>query len=137
MLCFFGPETCGILVPQPGIKPSPSALEGNVLTTGPRGKSLIFLIRTLVPLAQGPPLGPHFTLISPLKIHLQIQGLPRWLGGKESACQCRRCRFDSWVRNITWRRKWQTAPVFLPGESHGQRSLAGYSPWGRKKSKMT
>ena len=33
---------------------------------------------------------------------------------------------------ITWRRKWQATPVFLPGESHGQRSLAGYSPWGRK-----
>ena len=32
---------------------------------------------------------------------------------------------------IPWRRKWQPTPVFLPGESHGQRSLAGYSPWGR------
>ena len=31
-----------------------------------------------------------------------------------------------------WRRKWQPTPVFLPGESHGQRSLAGYSPWGCK-----
>ena len=40
--------------------------------------------------------------------------------------------FDSWVRKIPWRRKWQTTPVFLPGESHGQRSLAGCSPWGRK-----
>ena len=37
----------------------------------------------------------------------------------------------------TWRRKWQPTPVFLPGESHGQRSLAGYSPWGRKKSDTT
>ena len=36
-----------------------------------------------------------------------------------------------------WRRKWQPTPVFLPGESHGQRSLAGYSPWGRKESDMT
>ena len=39
-----------------------------------------------------------------------------------------------------WRREWQAAPVFLPGESHGQRSLAGYglySPWGHKKSHMT
>ena len=33
-----------------------------------------------------------------------------------------------------WRRKWQPTPVFLPGESHGQRSLVGYSPWGRKES---
>ena len=42
----------------------------------------------------------------------------------------RRPRLDSWVRKIPWRRKWQPTPVFLPGESHGQRSLAGYSPWG-------
>ena len=46
--------------------------------------------------------------------------------------QCRRLRFDSWVRKIPWRRKWQPTPVLLPGESHGQRSLAGYSPWGHK-----
>ena len=38
---------------------------------------------------------------------------------------------------ILWRRKWQPTPVFLPGESHGQRSLAGYSPWGRKESDPT
>ena len=58
------------------------------------------------------------------------QGLPRWLSGKESACQCRRPRFDPWVRKIPWRRKRQPTPVFLPGESHGQRSLVGYSPGG-------
>ena len=47
--------------------------------------------------------------------------------GKESACQCRRlkrCGFDPWVGKISWRRKWQPTLVFLPGESHGQRSLA-------------
>ena len=42
--------------------------------------------------------------------------------------------FDSWVRKIPWRRKWQPIPVFLPGESHGQRSLAGYGPCGHKES---
>ena len=60
-------------------------------------------------------------------------GLPWWHSGKESACQCRRCRrhwFDPWVRKILWRRKWQPTPVFLPGEFHGQRSMAGYSLWG-------
>ena len=36
-----------------------------------------------------------------------------------------------------WRRKWQPTPVFLPGESHGQRSLAGYSPWHRKESNIS
>ena len=68
-------------------------------------------------------------------LRIQKEGLPRWARGKEPACQCRRhkeYRFDPWVRKISWRRKWQSTPVFLPGESHGQRNLAGYSPWGRK-----
>ena len=59
-------------------------------------------------------------------------GLPRWFGGKEPTCQCRklrRCGFHSWVRKIPWRRKWQPPLVFLPGKSHGQRSLVGDSPW--------
>ena len=38
--------------------------------------------------------------------------------------------FNPWIGKIPWRKKWQPAPVFLPGESHGQRSMAGYSPWG-------
>ena len=59
--------------------------------------------------------------------------LPRWLSGRESTCQCRRCRFDPWVGKIPWRRKWKPPPVFLPGEFHGQRSLVGYSPWGRNR----
>ena len=39
---------------------------------------------------------------------------------------------DPWVGKIPWRRRWQPTPVFLPRESHGQRSLVGYSPWGGK-----
>ena len=42
--------------------------------------------------------------------------------------------FDPWVGKVPWRRAWQPTPVFLPGESHGQRSLVGYSPWGHKES---
>ena len=57
--------------------------------------------------------------------------------GKESACKSRRPGFDSWVGKIPWRGKWQSTPVFLPGKSHGQMSLVGYSPWGRKESDMT
>ena len=60
--------------------------------------------------------------------------------GKEPDCQSRRCErpeFDPWVRKIPWRRKWQPTPVFLPGESRGQRSLAGYSPYGCKESDTT
>ena len=41
----------------------------------------------------------------------------------------KRHRFDPWVRKIPWRRAWQLTLVFLPGESHGQKSLAGHSPW--------
>ena len=44
---------------------------------------------------------------------------------------------DPWVRKIPWRRKWQPTPAFLPGESHGQRSLAGYGPLGPKELDMT
>ena len=40
----------------------------------------------------------------------------------------KRCRFDPWVRKIPWRRKWQPTPVFMPGESHGQKNLVDYSP---------
>ena len=63
-----------------------------------------------------------------------------WLSGKESNCQCRRCgklRFSPWVGKIPWRRAWQPTPVLLPGKSHGQRSLAGYSSWGCKELDVT
>ena len=47
---------------------------------------------------------------------------------------CRRLRFNPWVRKIPWRKKkWQPTPVLLPGKSHGQRSLVGYSPWGGRR----
>ena len=58
--------------------------------------------------------------------------LPRWLSGKESTCQCRRHGFNSWVGKTSWSRKWQSSPVFLPGESPGEWSLASYHPWGCK-----
>ena len=57
--------------------------------------------------------------------------------GKQSACQSRRLGFDTWVRKILWMRKWQPTPVLLLGESHGQRSLVGYSPQDGKESDMT
>ena len=46
-------------------------------------------------------------------------------------------RFSPWVRKILWGREWLPTPVFLPGESHGQRSLMGYSPWDLKESDTT
>ena len=45
-----------------------------------------------------------------------------------------RSRFSPWVGRILWRRKWQPTPLFLPGKSHGQRSLENYSPWGCKET---
>jgi len=60
-----------------------------------------------------------------------IKSFPGGASGKELACQCKRhkkCGLDPWVQKIPWRRAWQPTPVFLPGESHGQRSLADYGP---------
>ena len=51
--------------------------------------------------------------------------------------QCRETQVQSWVGKIPWRREWQPTPVFLPGESHGQRSLEGYSLWGCKELDVT
>ena len=67
-------------------------------------------------------------------VHNQVEGQDLLGGtrGKESACQCGRCKrqgFDPWVKKFPWRRVWQPTPVCLPGESHGQRCLVGFSPW--------
>ena len=70
-----------------------------------------------------------YVLYGYMDIYMYIY--PRRSSGKEPACQCRRHkghRFDPWVRKIPWRRAWQPTPVFLPGESHRQRSLAPYVP---------
>ena len=63
--------------------------------------------------------------------------LPWWLRGQSISLECGRPGFNPWVGKIPWRRKWQPTPVLLPGESHGGRSLVGYSPWGRKESDTT
>ena len=69
-----------------------------------------------------------------------IGGFPGNPHGNESTYQCRRCKwcgFYPWVEKIPWRRPWPPIPIFLPGESHGQRSLVDYSPWGCKESDTT
>ena len=64
--------------------------------------------------------------------------LPRWGSCKESTCQCRRHRFNPGLgRSPEDPLEWQPIPGFLPGKSHGQRSLAGYSPWGHRESDTT
>ena len=65
-----------------------------------------------------------------------IEGFPGGVSDKEPTCQCKLCKrhgFDPWAGKIPWRRAWQPTLVFLPGESRGQRSLVGYSPWGSQK----
>ena len=65
------------------------------------------------------------------------QGFPGDSDGKESTYNGGDLGLIPWVWKIPWRRKWQPTPVFLPGKSHGQRSLVGYNPWGRKESNVT
>ena len=82
--------------------------------------------------------GGHVYNLMPRQIHTpNILGLSPWLSGERTHLQCRRCRrsrFDTWVGKIPWRRAWQPLPVSLAEQSHGQRSLVGYSPWGCKES---
>ena len=62
---------------------------------------------------------------------LKILRLPQYLSGKEPACNSGAAGqwVQSWGWKIPWKRKWQSTAIFLLGESSGQRSLAGYSPW--------
>ena len=65
---------------------------------------------------------------------LASAGLSWWF--RQVCLQCRSPEFNPWVRKIPWRREWIPTPVFLPGECHGHRSLAGYSSWDGKDSDM-
>ena len=66
-----------------------------------------------------------------------LQNFPGGSDGKVSACNVGDQGSITWVRKISWRRKWQPTQVFLLGKFHGGRSLVGYSPWGCKESNMT
>ena len=77
-----------------------------------------------------------FPISSPPKMgicgpFLCLKSFPQWFRGKESACNA------GAAGDITWKRAWQPTPVFLPGESCGQKSLAGYSPQGHRESDTT
>ena len=66
------------------------------------------------------------------QVVLVVKNLPADVGNRM------RCRLDPWVGKISWRRKWQPiTPVFLPGESHGQKSMEGYRPYGHRESEMS
>ena len=78
------------------------------------------------------------TLLTKVR-EVRVKGFPG-NASEERAFQCKRrkrCEFDPWVGKIPWRGAWQPTPVFLPGESHGQRSLVGYSPQGCKELDTT
>ena len=150
---FSCPTTCGILVPWPEIKPASPVLEDGFLTTGPPGKSWFwsllstFIFPELETLKKWPsPLQEalagficsrnltFFFFIIKVLIALV---LPSWLRRWRICLQCERPRFDPLVGKIPWQRERLPPPVFLPGEFHGQRSLAGYSSWDHKDSDAT
>ena len=130
--------------PHPGIEPKSPALAGRFFTPESPGKILVHewvYMRTYVPVCSVGLLviTPfHFSLS--WKVYLKksksyrnslvAQRLKHYLQGGRPG-------FNPWVGKIPWRRKWQPTPVFLPGKSHGLRSLVGYSPRGRKESDTT
>ena len=70
-----------------------------------------------------------FFFFNPIDSFSGVQVFPDGASGKEPTCQSRRFKrwgFDPWVGKIPWRRAWKDIPIFLPGESHGQRSWTGY-----------
>ena len=104
-------------LPNPGIEPRSFALQADSSLSEPPGKPLLIFY-----------------------FWVKQTSLPDSASGKEPAFQCRnhkRCWFDPWVRMSPWRTAWQPTPVFLAGESHEQKSLVGYHPWGRKESDTT
>ena len=104
-------------LPNPGTEPRSPTLQADSSPADPQGKRLFLKIS-------------RHTFC--LHLSSELYRLSWRLSRKEPTCQWRRGGFDPWVGKIPWRRKWQPTLVFLPGKSHGQRSLAGYSPWSPK-----
>ena len=114
-------------LPRPGIKPMSSASAGGVFTTEPPGTPGYEVLQSTLRLW---PTGDPRFMNGDFETESKIRGSSSV--GKASPCNV----WETWVRflgwEFPWRRKWQPTPVFLPGESHGQRSLVGYSSWDRK-----
>ena len=98
--------------------------------------SIMIVIFYKMLLGKMPPISLHFLQLFSRNKHnnkalVFLLGFPAGTSGREPACQCKRherCKFDPWIQKIPWSRAWQLTPIFLPGESNGHRSLAGYSP---------
>ena len=117
----------GLPCPPPGHLPDPGIQRASLMSPALAGR-FFTSSATVEPTKKSSQ--PKYSNLVFQKNFYWSMGLPQWLSGKESTCQCRRHGFDPWVGKIPW----QPTPVFLPGESHGQRILAGYSPWGHKES---
>ena len=141
LVLFFATRGLGSLhrVPPSELTPaaaSPTLLvPGNSLTSSyllpPVKESSLLLRAHRIDWACGDNVGKS---LPTLRFVTLITGFPGGASDKEPACQCRRQErrmFDPWVGKIPWRRAWQPTPVFLPGKSPGQRSLASCSSWGR------
>ena len=120
-----------------GIGPMSPALTGGSSTTGPPGKPCpkCFLDLGVKAELKGLNYGVRMPLLqSCLCLFLcQAKGFPNGSVGKESACNAGDPGLIPGSGRPLWRRKWQPSPVFLPGKSHGQRSLMGYNPWHHKR----
>ena len=90
----------------------------------------------LIVICERAPISPQSIIMSSESADIcRVLSFNNAFPGKESACQCRRCRrcgLDPWVGKIPWKREWQPALELLPGKSHRQRSLAGCNPWGHR-----
>ena len=129
----------GVPFPPPGdlpdlgiepVSPAAVALAGGFFTTEPPGKPRKSWNRTSMQTSDSMVHGLHFWVTLPLLRAVAI--------GKEPSCQCKSAGDMSLISGLgsNTQEKWQPAPVFLPEESHGQRSLASYSPWGHKELDM-
>ena len=127
-------------LPDPDIKPAPlmsPALAGSFLALVPPEKpinsyAISIILQILDRIHPGdlpnPGIEPGLPHCRQTLYHLSYQGSHLPNRRYESH------RFNPWVWKVPWRKAWQPTPVFLPGESHGHRSLSGYSPWGHTKS---
>ena len=114
---------------------SPSAFSASGFVGSPRSPDCQLQILGLLRLHN-----PMSTALPSMNMCNVCIGFPAGTSGKEPACQYKRhkrSRFNPWVRKTPWRRAQHPIPVFLPGESHGQKSLTGYSPEGHKESDTT
>ena len=114
-------------LPDPEIEPRSPAMQADSLPTEPPGKSIVvcmyvgIYIYIYIYMRDQKMFGGYSVLVWASQVVLIIKKLPANAGDMRHG-------FNPWVGKFPWRRAWQPTPVFLPGKSHGQRSLVSYSP---------